>query len=40
MLTLTDIRLRNPKIDDLGEVIHDCEILENCHIYDDKEIYL
>ena len=34
------IRLRNPKLDDIGEVIHECEILENCHLYDEKEIYM
>ena len=39
-LTIEDIRLRNPRLDDIGEVIHDCEILENCHLYDEKEIYV
>lgn len=40
ILTLEDIRLRNPRVDDLGDVIHDCDILENFHLYDDKEFSL
>ena len=40
VVMMEDIRLRNPKLDDLGEVINDCEVLENCHLYDEKEIYL
>lgn len=39
-LAVEDIRLRNPKLDDLGEVIHDCEILENYHLFDEKEIHM
>jgi hypothetical protein len=37
---LEDIRLRNPKLEDLGEVVNDCDILENFHLYDEKEFYL
>ena len=40
MLTVDDNRLRNPKLDDLGEVINDCDILENLHLYDEKEFYM
>jgi len=25
---------------DAGEVIHDCDILENLHLYDEKELYV
>jgi len=36
-----NIRLRNPKLEhDIGEVIHDCDILENLHLYDEKEMYV
>lgn len=34
------MRLRNPKIDDLGEVIHDDQSMDTFYLYDDKEIYL
>lgn len=39
-MTLDCIRLRNPKLEDLGEVIPDAEIMENYYLYDDKEIYV
>lgn len=32
--------MRNPKLEDLGEVIPDAEIMENYYLYDDKEIYV
>jgi hypothetical protein len=32
--------LRNPKFDDLGEVINDCEVMENFYLFDEKEFYL
>lgn len=41
-MTLENIRLRNPKLDDysFGDVINDSDILENCHLFDEKEIYV
>ena len=39
-ITIDKIRLRNPKLDDLGDVIQDCSIMENCYLYDDKELLL
>lgn len=39
-LTLDKFRIRNPKIDDLGEVINDGDIMENYYLYDEKEIYV
>jgi len=39
-VSLENVRLRNPKVDDIGEVINDSETMENCYLYDDKQIYL
>jgi hypothetical protein len=32
--------IRNPKADDLGDVINDLSSLENQFLYDEKEIYM
>jgi hypothetical protein len=37
---LEQICLRNPKSDDLGDVIADNSSLENQFLYDEKELYL
>ncbi len=34
------IRVRNPKGDDLGDVLNDTETMENQYLFDEKEIYL
>jgi hypothetical protein len=34
------VRIRNPKVDDLGEVVSDLTSLEQQFLYDDKQIYL
>ncbi len=35
------IRIRNPKSEgDFGELLNDCDILENCHLYDEKELFV
>ncbi|CDW83714.1 ubiquitin carboxyl-terminal hydrolase family protein [Stylonychia lemnae] len=39
-ITLESFRLRNPKIDDLGDVMQNDEHLESFYLYDDKEIFL
>jgi hypothetical protein len=39
-VTLDEIRIRNPKVDDLGDVINDLTTLENQFLYDEKEIFL
>jgi hypothetical protein len=39
-LTIDDVRVRNPKSDDIGDVISDNSSLENQFLYDEKEIYL
>lgn len=35
-----EFRLRNPKVDDLGEIIHDDDVMESLHLFDGKEILL
>jgi hypothetical protein len=37
---LEDIRLRNPKMEEFGEVMNDNELVENYYLFDDKEIFL
>ena len=39
-LSIDDVRVRNPKTDDIGDVISDTSSLENQFLYDEKEIYL
>lgn len=39
-VTVEKIRLRNPRLDDFGDVIADSSIMENCYLFDDKEIYV
>ena len=39
-ITLERIRLRNPRLDDFGDVITNSTIMENCYLYDGKELYV
>jgi hypothetical protein len=39
-LSIDDVRVRNPKTDDIGDVISDNSTLENQFLFDEKEIYL
>ena len=39
-LSLEQVRLRNPKFDDMGEVMADGEQMENFYLFDEKEFYL
>ena len=39
-LSLDQIRIRNPKTDDLGDVISDLSTLETQFLYDEKDIYM
>ena len=39
-LALEQFRLRNPKLEDLGEVIYEGETMESYYLFDEKEIYL
>jgi ABC-type Fe3+/spermidine/putrescine transport system ATPase subunit len=40
LISQEDVRVRNPKTDDIGDVICDTSTLENQYLYDEKEIYL
>ena len=37
---MEQVRVRNPKSDDMGDVIGDLTTLESQFLYDDKDIYL
>lgn len=37
---MDQFRLRNPKLDDLGEVIFEGETMDSYYLFDEKEIFL
>ncbi len=38
--SISMLRLRNPKADDLGDVVLDSEVMDNLFLSDEKEFYI